>query len=295
MAARTRGTPDPIPDPNDDQDLDLDQDQDIVGRPRRRKGPVVFIIFAILLVGGLTAILGFNVLNIRDQYIFPPLRGLPLVGEFIPGAEYIYINGEYIEIPVDVAELEATIHDLAEQLATANAALAQAQSINEQQADTVVALQVYRDFITEYRENRRQFDEMVVMGDPNAFAAFFERVEPDMQARLYAQIRAQRVVDREFRTYARTYTEMSTDEAAAVFTLLLAQNPGLLLRILDSFTTAQRAEVFNEMEAQDVAVITILMEPDMDTAGILPPVPVIGGGSTPNIPIITVGDTPAED
>lgn len=281
----------------DDQDLDQDIDTDIETseeRPKRRKGPIIFVGFGLIVIGALVAILGFNVFEIRDQYIFPPLRSVPFVGQFIPAGEYIYVDGELVGIPVDTAELEGVIYDLAAQLEAVREELAVAQTLNGQQAQTITVLQVYRDFITNYRENRQQFDEMIAMGDPGAFAEFYEQVEPENAARLFSHIRATREVDREFRRYAATYAEMNTDEAAAVFTLLLTQNPTLLLRIIETFNTARRAEVFNEMEASDVAIITILMEPDTMPEDILPPIQIIDGGATP-IPVITMADAAEED
>lgn len=303
MAGRTRRNAniDPVDDGLDFDDQDELEDIDDGGqsysgdRPRRRILPkILFAVIGLAVIGSLVMILGFNAGGVRDQYIFPPLRGLPLVGQFIPGGDYIEINGEMVEIPADAAELQETLYAIAEQMEALQAELAVAHALNDQHAQTVSVLQVYRDFITEYRQNRQNFDEMIAMGDPNAFATFYEEVNPDNAARLFAQIRANREIDREFRNYARTYAEMNTDEAAEVFSLLLGQNATLLLRILETFNTDQRAAVFNEMENTDVAIITILMEPDTVPADILPPIPVIDGGATP-IPVITVADTPVAD
>ena len=303
MAARTRVTPDPN-DQYDDQDQDFDQDIS-GGRKSRKRTVIIPIVLVLVLVGGLTAILGFNVFNIRDQYIMPPLRNIPFVGNFIPEAagfkyvyEYQYIDGEYVEVAVAVAvepelapaAIPEDVIALMEELEATRIALAQAQALNEQYAESVLVLQTYRDFITHYREQRQLFDEMVAMGDPDAFAAFYEEVDPDNAARLFTLIRARREVDREFRRFAATYAEMNTDEAASLFSLLLASNSELLINILLTFNTAQRAAIFNEMDSADVAVITILMEPYTDVMDVLPPVPLIDGTAM-QVPLITLADT----
>lgn len=297
MAARTRRTPGPDLDPDDDQDIDSgEQDGYLMdNRSKGSKAPIIIIIVVVLLIGGIAALLITNVGNIRDQRVLPLLRAIPFVGNIIPDGdvqyEYVYVDGELVAVRVEPdetvpAEEIGDIVALREELEAAQAALAQAQALNSQYEETVRTLQTYRDFITLYRERQQRFDEMIALGDPDAFAAFYEEVEPDNAARLFQQIRAVREVDREFRRYARTYTEMNTDEAAAVFTLLLTQNPGLLIRILETFNTDQRAEVFNEMEAQYVAIITIMMEPHTAPADILPPIPLIDGAAEP-IPVVT--------
>jgi flagellar motility protein MotE (MotC chaperone) len=264
----------------------------------KRRLPILPIALILIIVGGLTAIFGFNVFNIRDRHIYPPLRGLPIVGNLIPGGEVqtVYVDGELVEVPAEAADaagLEESVALLTAELEETSEALRLAETLNRQYEESISVLQRYRDLVTEYRENRARFDEMIAMGDPQAFAEFYETVEPDNAARLFAQIRANQQVDREFRRYAATYAEMNTDEAAAVFTILLTTNPGLLLDILATFNNIQRAEVFNEMEAADVAVITTLMAPDTIPADILPPVPLITGGEP--IPVIPVADAAEED
>jgi len=287
-----------------DEDMDnigdiQDMDQDGVSK-KKRKIPIIPLVLILVIVGGLTAILGFNVFNIRDQYILPPLRGLPLVGNLIPAEEVhlVYMDGEYVEIPaetasIDPSELEALVTALTTELEETQEALRIARELNAQYEASVQRLQTIDAEIEEHRENQRQFNEMIALGDPPAFATFFETVNPEDAARLFTQIRTAQQADREFRNYARTYAEMNTDEAAAVFAILLTTNPNLLLDILGTFNNAQRAEVFNEMEASDVAIITTLMAPDAVVADILPPVPVIAGGEA--IPVATVADVPVED
>ena len=301
MAAKVKGVkgaPDPSLDPYDDQDMDdmgVDQNMDWE-RPKGRF-PIVPLVLVVLFIGGLTAIFGFNVFNIRDGVIFPPLRNLPVVGNLIPGPDpavtYVYVNGYMVpEVPVQepqAPEIDANIVALMAELEATRAELNQALALNEQFEETVTALQTYRDLITDFNQQREQFDYMVAMGDPNAFASFYEEMFPENAAQLFAQIRATQQVDRQFRNYARTYAEMNTDAAAEVFAIMLNQNPLLLVQIIETFNTVQRADVFNEMEAADVARITHLMEPDAVAEDLLPPVPIFDG-PTPLVPVIAAPD-----
>jgi len=263
------------------------------GRRRRRRFPIVPILLLLIVVGAIVAIFVFNVFNIRDEFIFEPLRSVPLIGDFIPGeplTENGVENGQPAE-PVADPEVAA----LMSQIEVLQGQLNMAQALNTQYEETVQVLQGYQNVITEYRENRRLFDEMIIMQDPNAFANFFEEVEPDTAARLFAQIRQQQQVDRDFRRYASTYAEMDTGEAADVFGILLMTDANLVVDILESFNPTQRAEIFNEMEAEDVAILTILMAPQVEEPiGLLPDIPLIDAPAPvlPEIPLIdTVDET----
>jgi|GEM_PF-2043212 len=305
MAARTRSAPVPVDDPVDDID-DLSQD-----RPKRkvRLFPIIAVLVLFLLIGGVVAVFVLNPFGLRDDHIFPLLREVPVIGALVPGEYEIhweYVDGEYIEVrvpieppppppaTVTVEEFETAMAEMAAELEAAQAALAQSESLNRQYEETVQILHVYRDFITDYRANRLRFDEMIALGDPNAFAEFYQDVDPETAARIYAEIRVTQQEDRAFRNYARTYTLMNSSEAGEVFTILLATDPMLLVRILGVFNQQQRADVFDEMEPADVAVITRLMVPlagAVAATDILPQVPVIGGGTPiPEIaavPVIT--------
>jgi len=268
MAAATRG---------------VDRDINDSGRRRRRRLPIIPILLLLIVVGAIVAVFVFDVFNIRDEFIIEPLRSIPLIGDFIPGEPLVengVENGQAAEPAVDpeIAALISQIEGLQTQLNTA-------QALNTQYEETVQVLQGYQNVITEYRENRRLFDEMIAMQDPNAFANFFEEVEPDTAARLFSQIRQQQQVDRDFRRYAATYAEMDTGEVADVFGILLMTDANLVVEILESFNPPQRAEIFNEMEAEDVAILTILMAPQAEEPiGLFPDIPLIDAPA-PEIPI----------
>ena len=270
---------------------DMDVKRDISGESAKRKLPIISVALSLLVVGGLTAVFGFNAFNIRDQHIWPFLREIPFVGGLISDevTQGLYVDGQPMEIPVD-----ASVIALMAELEIAQTALIQAQALNEQYAETVGVLREYRDIITEYRENRQRFDQMVALGEQLAFTAFFESMDPENAANLYSQIQTAQQADREFRRYAATYREMSPENAAEVFAILLNTNPELLLEILHTFNNAQRAAVFSAMEASEVAVITILMAPDVNPVDILPSVPLIDGNVTP-VPVVTVADMPSEE
>jgi len=256
---------------------------------KKSKAPIIIIlVLFLLIVGAAAAVFGLNIFNIRDGYIMPVLRDIPIVGNLIPEpAQTVYINGELVEIPVaaDTSELEALIAALTTELTETQAALSQAEALNSQFAETVSVLQTYRDIITEYRQNRQDFDEMIAMGDPPNFAAFYESVDPENAARLFAMITAQQQFDRAFRNFAATYSAMGAD-AAELFSIMLTSNPELLIDILTSFNTAQRTTVLTEMPPEEQAIITMLMAPDAVMADILPPIPVIGAPPAPPIPVI---------
>ncbi|MCL1989022.1 MAG: hypothetical protein FWG64_13785 [Firmicutes bacterium] len=259
--------------------------------PRKKsKAPIIIIlVLFFLILGAAAAIFGLNVFNIRDGYILPTVRNIPIVGNLVPEmGQTVYINGEAVEIPVaaDTSELEAIIATLTAELSETQAALSQAEALNAQFSETVSVLQTYRDLITDYRQSRQEFDEMIAMGDPAGFAAFYESVDPENAARLFSQITAQQQFDRAFRNFAATYSAMGAD-AAELFSIMLTTQPETLINILQTFNTAQRATILTEMDPTEAAIITQLMQPDAVMADILPPITVLDGAlPPPTIPVI---------
>ncbi|MCL2398205.1 MAG: hypothetical protein FWC91_00500 [Defluviitaleaceae bacterium] len=227
--------------------------------------PVIPLLIGFVLIVALVAILVFNVFNIRDGILLPPFQGIPLVGNIATGGDaYITVDGDVV-IAADstIAEVMAEVEALRAQLNTATA-------LNTQYEETIRAMSIYRDFITTYRTDRFRLDQAIASGDPVEFSLWYENMEPGNAAYLYQQIQIVQRVDREFRRFANTYSQMNPEDVAPVFTVLLNNNPDLLIRILQTFNNAQQAGIFAEMQYVDVARITMLLEPDADVTGILP-------------------------
>lgn len=273
-------------------------DDNSASKPKKKKWVIVIpIILAFIFIGGLTAIFGFNVFNIRDGLIYPPLRVIPIVGNFIPesGELYIEVDGQQVAVQqvVDVSELQAALEEKMAEVEQLRTELNRAEIIQRQYESDIAILRERQGRIDEYEQMRARFEVMIAEGDPNAFAEFFERVYPERAEAIFARIRFQTEADRAFRRYVNALIEMEPRDAGEVVSVFLVTDPELLIRKLRHMNPVQLAEIYSELEPAEAVIIMRLLEPDMEPpVGLLPPIPLIDNVSLPPPPVITIG-TPA--
>jgi hypothetical protein len=223
-------------------------------RRRRRRFPIIRVSLLLVFVGALVAIFGFNVFNIRDGYIWPPLRGLPLVGQWIPGADEDYYgeNGEAEAATDPAAELRQTLTDLERERDALQRDVETLQGLQTQQDGTSAMLRQY------------QADARRLQSEVNA-----------LQAQLDA-VYVARDIEAEYRRFAAPYLAMSANAFAPIVVQMMGADPELLIRILSFFNDRNLASLFARLEPHEVTMITLLRAPDADFSAILPNVPVIG-------------------
>jgi flagellar motility protein MotE (MotC chaperone) len=266
-------------------------------KDKKKKGgfPVIAVIALLLVIGSIVALLVFDLFAFRETYIMPYLRNAPLIGPMFPapeGDENMASLGRYAGM--DNTELVSVITALEYQV--------QAMELNEATTreqiarlnDTISYLRGFESQIEAYRQVKAEFDQMIALGDSEAYIKFFETISPENAERLYEEALRQVQYDEDFRRYAATFASMDAGEAASALTNLLTTNSALLVRILWAISIENRAEIFNEMLPNNVSRIARLMEPEQpDTAtaqpvATAPPLPA-------NAPVTTETTAVAEE
>jgi flagellar motility protein MotE (MotC chaperone) len=261
---------------------------------KKKKGgfPVTSVIVLLIILGSVAALLFFDLFGIREQHIMPYLRNAPLLGGLFEPAEenaenealgrYAHVSQEELVSIITALEYQVQAMEL-EDIATR-------EQITRLQ-ETISYLRGFESQIEAYRQIKEQFDRMVALEDPNAYKQFFESISPENAERLYREAVNEAQFDDEFRRFAATFSAMDAAAAAEALTRMLTANASLVVDILWSISTDNRAAILNEMEANTVSRVARLMEPEkpelpMPTA---PPMPI--PTPAPN----AILDAPADD
>ena len=67
--------------------------------------------------------------------------------------------------------------------------------------------------------------------------------------------------DQEMEDYVATYSSMKPKKAAAMFDTMMGDNSKLVADILGAMDTQSRANILAEMNAENAAIITAILEP----------------------------------
>jgi flagellar motility protein MotE (MotC chaperone) len=256
------------------------KNKDKKGKKKKKGGfPVVAVIALLLIIGSIVALLFFNVFGFRENYVMPYLRNAPLIGPLFPappegeegGDAGKYANTSREELISMITALEYQVQTMEKNEAATRDQIAK---LNE----TINYLRGFESQIEAYRQIKAEFDQMIALGDPEAYKNFFESISPENADRLYQEVLKHVQYDDEFKKYASAFAMMDAGEAATALTNLLTTNSTLLVKILWAINTESRAEIFNEMEPNNVSRIARLMEPEepiTEAPVVAPPLPAL--------------------
>jgi flagellar motility protein MotE (MotC chaperone) len=129
----------------------------------------------------------------------------------------------------------------------------------------VERLEPFEEEQAELQEQKASFYASIVYGDssPDAsvFASYYEMIEPEIAASIYAAIVQEDVDDEELEDYIKTYSSMKAKKAAAIFDVLVESDIDLVARILEGMSAETRGDILAAMDETNASEVTKYMDP----------------------------------
>ena len=137
---------------------------------------------------------------------------------------------------------------------------------NEKLKAEVTRLEPFEQQQKAFYEEKAKFYEEVVYGanspDAEAFAQYYEMIDPDNAAAIYQKIKQQGVDDAAIKAFATTYSGMKAKSAAKIFDEMVAENQiTLVAKILAQMSIENRGDILAAMKEENSAKLTQLLEP----------------------------------
>lgn len=215
----------------------------------------------------------------------------PIIGD-IPGLQSILPEGSYTPISQKKQEEQAAVNTVDEQLASSldeanlyikrlenelrkemeeNTSL---QEENDKLKTEVTRLQPFEEEQAKLEQQKEDFYKNVVYADnapdPEEFKKYYEMIEPDVAAQIYAQIIQGESDDIELEQYVKAYSSMKPKEAAAIFNAMIENDTGdeirLVSRILGKMSAESRGAILDKMNEEYAGRVTDYMEPSVHKA-----------------------------
>lgn len=215
----------------------------------------------------------------------------PIIGD-IPGIQGILPEGSYTPISQKKQEEQAATNTIDEQLANSldeanlyikrlenelrkemeeNTTL---QEENDKLKAEVTRLQPFEEEQAKLEQQKEDFYKNVVYADnapdPEEFKKYYEMIEPDVAAQIYAQIIQGESDDIELEQYVKAYSSMKPKEAAAIFDAMIENDTGdeirLISRILGKMSAESRGAILDKMTEEYAGRVTDYMEPSTHKA-----------------------------
>ncbi len=212
----------------------------------------------------------------------------PIIGD-VKGLNRILPEGSYsVEEETVQYETDGTNEQLASSLEEANLYIKRLenelrkemednqalQTENEKLQASVTRLQPFEDKQAQFEAEKEEFYKNVVYADnaPSVeeFQKYYEMIEPDIAAQIYAQILQKQADDKDLEQYVKAYSSMKAKEAAAIFDKMMEDDTGdavrLISKILWQMSAENRGAILDKMKEEYAGKVTDYMEPKSHTA-----------------------------
>lgn len=236
---------------------DIDESKNKKGRIKK----IIILGFIFLsFIALLTSILGFNIFNIRDNYLRGFLESIPIVNNILPPLDSPLDNDTTTQMSND--ELLNTIEYLQNRLREYEDEINHLNEINSLQAGEIVRLQEIEENQLQFRSDKEEFDRMIAENDPEAFMSFFKSMYPENAEVLYREAVVYAYQSRELRNYVATFEAMDRRRAGTTLETMMITELELVVLILSSMNVEQRASILGVMSADNAAIIATMMAPE---------------------------------
>ena len=218
----------------------------------------------------------------------------PIIGE-VPGINRILPEGSYTieekqDIPEDgandelvssleeanlyIKRLENELRKEMEENQTLQNDMQKVQEDNEKLQVEIDRLQPFEEKQAEFEAEKEEFYKNVVFADnapdPTVYQQYYEQIEPDIAAQIYAQILQNQADEDDLTQYVKAYSSMKAKEAAAIFDQMMTDDTGdavrLISKILWKMSAENRGDILDKMNEEYAGKITDYMEPKAHTA-----------------------------
>ncbi len=211
----------------------------------------------------------------------------PIIGD-IPGINRILPEGSYTVEETTEFESDGTNEELANNLDEANLYIKRLenelrkemednqalQEENEKLQAEVARLEPFEEEQAQFEAEKEEFYKNIVYADnapdETVYQSYYELIEPDVAAQIYAQILQDQADEEDLTQYVKAYSSMKAKEAAAIFDKMMEEDTGdavrLISKILWKMSAESRGDILDKMTESYAGKITDYMEPQSHTA-----------------------------
>ena len=221
------------------------------------------IVIIAIWLGILVLVIKWDVGGFGSTVMYPILKDVPYVNKIL----------QEVEVPIEQQQYPyTTLSEATEYVKQLEQQLAKVQKKIEKKDERIKELNSQLEKLSAYEENeakfeelKQKFDEEVVFSD-NApdisnYQEYYEAIDPANAQVIYRQVLEQQKKDKETEDYVATYSSMKPKKAAAMFDTMMDDNSKLVADILGAMDTESRANIMAEMQAENAAIITAILEP----------------------------------
>lgn len=232
---------------------------------------LVSILIVLIIFGSTFYYLLKNNIGGLGEYFRPSIERIPVLKMALPplpDSEDPYDPRHLTqqEFNAKYNELRNENRELREQLEVANRRISELEREKDQWASMAEEAQAIleknegtsRQILEQLEQleiQKKELDRLIAMGNPEAFARYFEKVNPENAQELYSEIIAKEAVKENYKNLAIPYTEMEPANAAAILTELGQKDMELVVNLIEAMKNDVKAEIIENMDPKFAAEV----------------------------------------
>lgn len=241
-----------------------DQEEELDGEPG---GLPVFLVTAFIVavwIAILCVLVKLDVGGVGTNVLKPLLKDVPVVNKILPNEQRRDEEEDEYSGYSDLGDAVAQIRQLEQELQMAQEQnLAYANEISELKEENS-RLQNFENDQLEFERLKNEFYEEVVYAEngPGAeeYQKYYEAMDPATAEYLYQQAIQETSSSREIEDYVAAYSSMKAKDAAAIFDTMTS-DLDLVAKILGAMSAEDRAKILEQMNEENAARLTKMMDP----------------------------------
>ena len=223
-------------------------------------GKLILTVISLTVFGLLIAVVGFNFAGLRERYLRGVIDSIPGVNLLLPAPMEFGDGGDprnlmtHAQLISQIDSLQGEIdrlnndkEDLTRRIGIYTAEIQNLRAVEAQQE--------------QFRRDKNEFDQLVAMRDPAAYAKFYESISPENADTLYreAQIASERA--QELKRLTNTVASMEERSSARMLESLMTTDMDLVVLLLKNINTDVAGSIIEAMSSQNAAAVIKRMAP----------------------------------
>lgn len=224
------------------------------------------VLIAVLIVAVVTVgvfyFMAKNNVNGFAETVKPYIGKYPILKHFMPGdmpdfdaEDPMYLTDK--QILVKYKEYREKVNSLNLDLENANERIEELQKDGEDLVEIQIQINENKRILEEIDARRAELEEdqrilakLIIEGDTQGFASYFQKINKATAESIYAEIAKDMVIDEEKQLLAEPFSKMDPQRAANILAELYTQDIEAMLDILEGMQPKVAAPIFERMESK---------------------------------------------
>ncbi|GHV43058.1 hypothetical protein FACS189490_13010 [Clostridia bacterium] len=255
-AERAPVTPPNIPSPAEKKKREKEKKKDDKGKKKGGKAGIIFAVILLLIVGALVAVVLLNPLGLRDKYLNPLIRKIPVLNTIIDLPEE-----DGIPQGPTAAELSAQVAELSDELEQTKQQLSDSQKTADGYSEELASLRELEKQYDQFKALQEEFYNEAAFKDTKTTEKYLKGADPDLMKEIAAKVLTANQRTSEVKDYLNKISELDAKKAASALELIIPTDMELVVLILKAEEVDVSSAVLAEMSDENRAACLRQMRP----------------------------------